>query len=579
VVASARLLGAVYHERAMLQDYLPLIRLSAAVLPLLGLAACGGGSSGDPDPDPPSGPTVIVSGKITFDRIPFKATHETGLDAGAPVELPARQVVVEAIDPGNNNNVLASTSTDTAGDYSLTVPAGRSMFIRARARMLKTGTAPTWDFSVRNNTNGDAMYVLDGSTFDSGSANSTRNLRASSGWDGTTYAATRAAAPFAILDTVFRSKELVLTAAASAQFPALQLFWSASNRPSESFCPDQGNIGSTSYIVFEAGERDTCSTPQAGVSGIYVQGDFTIGDTDEFDPHVIAHEFGHYFEHRFSRSDSMGGQHAISDRLDLRLAFSEGWGHAFGAMSLNDSRFRDSFNGMNRDTTFDLESATVSSRGWFSELSVGKMLWDFFDGGVEAGDTVELGFAPIHAVMVGAQRSTTATTSIFPFATELRRANSASASAIRLILSDNEIDGTDAFGSNESNHGNGAIELPIHRALMFNTSTQVCSFSLAGSTDLNKLGNRVLFRLDNDTTRNVVIQAVGNQPTGQTVAATDPDILVFRAGELLQAGRSEVPNRETIPAFSLPAGTFIIEVFDFELVTGAPRCMLVSIQG
>jgi hypothetical protein len=564
----------------MLQDYLPLIRLSAAVLPLL--AACGGGGSSGPGTDPPSGPTVTVSGKITFDRIPFKATVQTGLDAGAPVELPARQVVVEAIDAGNNS-VLASASTDTAGDYSLTVPAGRSMFIRARARMLKTGTAPTWDFSVRNNTNGDAMYVLDGSAFDSGSANSTRNLRASSGWNGTTYAARRAAAPFAILDTVFRSKELVLTAAASAQFPALQLFWSDSNRPSvEPFCPDRGNIQTSSYVVFATDDpNDRCDVPQPGVSGIYILGEFAAGDTDEFDQHVIAHEFGHYFEDRFSRSDSMGGRHAPDQRLDLRLAFSEGWGHAFAAMSLNDPRYRDSFNGMNNDDlVIDAESGTTPFPGWFSELSVAKVLWDVFDGGVEAGDTVELGFAPIHAVMVGAQRSTTAVTSIFPFATELRRANPGSRGAIDAVLNGNRIDGTDAFGSNEGNHGDGAIELPIHRTLTLNTqSPPVCSFTVAGSTDKNKLGNRVLFRFDNDATRTVVIQAVGNQPTGQTIAATDPDIFVFRAGELVKEGRSGALNRETIPAFSLPAGTFIIEVFDDQLLTpGLPRCMLVSIS-
>ena len=31
-------------------------------------------------------------------------------------------------------------------------------------------------------------------------------------------------------------------------------------------------------------------------------------DTDEFDQHVIAHEFGHYIEHNFSRADNIGGE-------------------------------------------------------------------------------------------------------------------------------------------------------------------------------------------------------------------------------------------------------------------------------
>ena len=49
---------------------------------------------------------------------------------------------------------------------------------RASAQMLKTDAAPTWNFRVLNNTNADALYVLDGAAFNSGTANSTRNLRA-----------------------------------------------------------------------------------------------------------------------------------------------------------------------------------------------------------------------------------------------------------------------------------------------------------------------------------------------------------------------------------------------------------------
>ena len=46
-------------------------------------------------------------------------------------------------------------------------------------------------------------------------------------------------------------------------------------------------------------------------------------DTDEYDRHVIAHESGHYLEYYFSRSDSIGGPHALPDQLDLRVAFGE----------------------------------------------------------------------------------------------------------------------------------------------------------------------------------------------------------------------------------------------------------------
>ena len=229
------------------------------------------------------------------------------------------------------------------------------MRIRARAQMAKTDAAPTWTFSVRNNTNSDALYVLDGENFDSGAASSTRNLRATSGWGGASYTGARAAAPFAILDTVYQAKELILTAAPTAAFPELNLFWSTQNRPASPFCPDDGNIGTSSYVVFGSDNLDGCNRP--GADGIYVLGEFSsTGDTDEFDQHVIAHEFGHYFEDRFSRSDSIGGDHGGGDRLDLRLAFGEGWGNAYSAMSLNDPAYRDSQQGVSSDFGFNLET-------------------------------------------------------------------------------------------------------------------------------------------------------------------------------------------------------------------------------
>src|SRR5690606_24529964 len=128
-----------------------------------------------------------------------------------------------------------------------------------------------------------------------------------------------AAAPFAILDTVYRTKELIRTAAPTAQFPELNLYWSRINRSEVDengvavLCPDDGAIVSSLYLSGQG--VDDCN--QTLPEGIYVLGDYGNGggDTDEFDAHVIAHEFGHYFEDRFSRSDSLGGSHFRGDRL------------------------------------------------------------------------------------------------------------------------------------------------------------------------------------------------------------------------------------------------------------------------
>ena len=552
--------------------------LVVLLLPVI-VACSGGGDGGGGDPGPGPSPTnVTVSGKITFDRLAFSSTGN-GLNASAPVESPARQVIVEALD-ATSEQVLATGSTDASGDYSLSVPASRTMFIRAKAQMIKTGAAPTWTFAIRNNTNGDALYALDGADFNSGTGNSTRNLRAASGWGATSYTSERAAAPFAILDTVYRAKELILTASPSVAFPALDLFWDENNTASTGgLCPDTGDIGTSFYLG--GGAQDQCAQPAAVPPGIYVLGDFASGngDTDEFDQHVIAHEFGHYIEAQFSRSDSIGGEHGPNDRLDLRVAFGEGFGNAFSGMVLADPVYRDSRVGISNDFGFNMES-DFANDGWFSESSVGELLWDFFDPANEPNDTVALGFAPIFAVMTDEQVDTDALTSIFPFAAALRAENSGAAAGITGLLSGEDIVVNDDFGSGETYDGGHETSLPIYTDIALNASSVFCTTGQYGVD--NKLGFARFLRLNLATSSLVTITATGTVKAGvpTSSAAVDPDIYVHRRGVIVAAGASAAAGTETISQTQLAAGLHIIEVLDYEHPGGtAPRCMSVSVSG
>src|SRR5687768_2248517 len=113
---------------------------SAALAALAGLllSACGGGGGGGGAQPPPA--SVTISGQITFDRIPFDAVLGNGLNPASVVQAPARQVTVQAIATAGGS-VLATTTTDTSGNYSLSVASNTNMFIRARAEMIKTGAA------------------------------------------------------------------------------------------------------------------------------------------------------------------------------------------------------------------------------------------------------------------------------------------------------------------------------------------------------------------------------------------------------------------------------------------------------
>ncbi len=507
--------------------------------------------------------SVTVSGKITFDRVPFSTTLGNGLDFSNVVQAPAREVVVEALE---GTTIRASTSTNASGDYALPVPANLDIRIRAKAQMLKSGAAPTWNFRVLNNTNGDALYVLDSAVFNSGSSNVTRNLHAASGWGTTSYTGNRSAAPFAILDTIYEARELVRGASGSQSFQSLNLFWSPQNRPAEPFCPDTGDIGTTSYV---AGQTE-CSGNSLAPAGIYVLGDAS-GDTDEFDQHVIAHEFGHYFEDVFGRSDSIGGQHGLGERLDLRVAFSEGWGNAFAAMVLGDPLYRDSAFGVG-DASFDIESDSFGAAGWYNESSVHQILWDIFDSGTESGDDLALGFGPIFNVLSGGQRNTEALTSIFSFGTLLKAAQSGSVSAINSLLSGQSIAGVgmDEFGSTETNNAGSVDVLPVYTDIGLNQQVEVCGIRTFGT--YNKLSNRRFLSLDLSglgTARQISITVKGI--LGPDVRDPDPDLLIWRRGELWAISQ-DLGTDEVFTGMFDPR-VHVLEVYECTHVLEPQQCL------
>ena len=572
----------------MHQQVLRHVRL-LVVPSLLAIGACGGAG----DAQPPSA-TVTIGGTITFDRIPFKAGG-AGLDPAAVVKAPARQVTVEAID-ASNGATLASTTTDAQGRYSVDVPADRRLFVRAKAQMVRTGAAPTWRFSVRNNTNAGALYALEGTAFDSGTSGSTHDLHAASGWGTTGYVDVRSAAPFAILDTVYEAKALLLSTSQALDFPALDLYWSEQNRNVvDEFCPKQGSIGTSFYVG--AGAQDQCAAPDDLPAGIYILGAFDAmnGDTDEFDPHVLAHEFGHYVEDQFSRADSGGGEHLTGDRLDLRLAFGEGWGNAYAAMALNDPGYRDSFQGFSAEFGFDLEAGDLvtgvnadEAKGWFSEFSIGRIVWDLFDGdaqheGSQDDDEVALEFAPLFAVMRGEQRTSDAFASIFSFVSAVRAGNPSASGAIDNVLAGELIDGRDAFATGESHDGDSPTALPVYTPIGLNEQTAGVLCTSAKYGDGNKLGYSRFLRLDLDARANVVITVKGApDPSDVTsVKAIDPNIYVHHRGVVVASAESDDLSAETLPQQALEAGTYVVEVLDFALPSGdtTPHCMTVSVSG
>ena len=292
-------------------------RIAVLALTSIFLVACGGGGGGsDSGGGGPS--SVTVSGRATYERVPFSSNVTLGLSYANTSAQPIREAVVELIQSGGST--LATTTTDDNGNYSLTAPANTSVFVRVQAQSRRT-TTPARNIRVLNNTNGNALYVLDSAVFNSGTTNQTKNLLAGSGWGGTSYTGTRGAAPFAILDTLLSAARFVVdNGNATLDLPGLDVFWSPQNNSSvgrRDAGPDR------IHSVYDRIDRGPAA-------GIYVLGDENV-DTDEYDQHVLAHEFQHFLED----SDQ-------SQRDAWRAAFAEMSGSTCGLPSARASptRFR-----------------------------------------------------------------------------------------------------------------------------------------------------------------------------------------------------------------------------------------------
>jgi hypothetical protein len=540
----------------------------SSMVAIVALAACGGGGGSSPAPvpppvgttpaptpapspspsvtQPPAGPPVAITGTATFDSVPLVAIGANGasLNYSGTVQKPVRGAVVEAINNATGAALSTGVTSET-GTYALQVPSNLTVYIRVRAQTQKTGAAPTWDFAVRDNTNGNALYAMISPAFTAASG-VVQDLRAPSGWSGSntsgSYAATRVAGPFAILDTLYSAYTKVLSAKPDAVFPQLNLYWSVNNVPA-SGDPSLGQITTSSFITDSTGKRS-----------IYLLG-AADDDSDEYDSPVVAHEWGHYFQDAFSRDDSIGGPHTGTDFLDIRVAFSEGWGNAWSGMALNQSFYADS-NNTRQQSGFrlDLSQPVSDNPGWFKESSVQYMLYSLHSSA---------GFTPIFNAMTGALRTGTAVTTIHSFAAAVN--DTGAKSTLNSLLGQQSIgQNLDAYGAGETNNAGNAANLPIYRALTVGQPLANQCLSIARGLP-NKLGNSLFYKFNVPAAREYIFRVTGG---------TDPDFVVYQNGPR-GAGLSEVVGSEAARG-TLQAGDGVIIISDAQLQ--ADTCYTVSIE-
>ena len=549
----------------------------------ISLAACGGGGGGGeagtagfpvmpqqlatappasvpaPEPLPTSGPiaappaaadpvvgTVTLTGKVTYDSVPNRNGPLVYADT---VAKPVRAASVEILDA--KGALVAAATTDDSGIYKATVPARTMLTVRVQAQLLRSGAGANWDVSVRDNTTQNAVYSMEAAEFPSGVGAPRRDLHAASGWGGAGYTGPRAAAPFAVMDTVYASMQKVEAAAPGTRFPALKVFWSANNLGAVGD-KSLGQIGTSHFVNRITGAE------------MYIRGRENV-DTDEFDSSVIAHEWGHYYQAAFSRDDTIGGRHAGPDRVDRRVAFSEGWGTGFSGIVLERNNFMDSTGDKQaRGGGFDLSRGPQDNPGWYRELSIQHIFWSL---------NAQVGFKPIHDAMTSVPFKTHApVTSIHSFAAAFNAVAPDSAPVLAALLRSQGISDApnDPFGLLETNAG-GLPEvpnvLPMHTEAQVGVAAAACVSNVAGST--NKLGNYRYLRFTAPASREY------RWALAPTTEGADLAVSFYRGGVVPEWTR-KAPAQPPVTVANLTAGfDYIAAVQDRN---GTSACFNLTIQ-
>lgn len=396
---------------------------------------------------------VTLSGRVTYDFIPHNNNY-VGLNYSAIEQRPIRGAVIELLDDAAQ--IVAASTTGEDGSYAFPITANSVVKVRVKAQLVKIDV-PSWNFKVTDNTSNNALYVLDGALNSVGAQDSKRNLNAGSGWDGASYSAARAGAPFAILDNIYTALNRLAAAGNTKNLRPLELRWSTKNSAAEGDAT-RGEIGTSYYDG----------------SAIYILGD-ADHDTDEYDSHVLLHEWGHYIESELYRSDSIGGSHADGDSLDMRVAMSEGFANAFSGMMINDVNYADAYGSLQSSGFFfSIGRKNRVNKGFFNEGSIGSILFNYYtsSNNKNAND-----YAHIHTILSSSSYiNADSFTSIYMFSQKQKKLFASHSVLFNSLLQEQDIFGTDEYGLNESNSGGSVHTLPPYRELTTNNvAVNVCS--------------------------------------------------------------------------------------------------------
>jgi hypothetical protein len=265
----------------------------------------------------------------------------------------------------------------------------------------------------------------------------------------------------------------------------------------------------------------------------------------------------------------------------MRVAFSEGLATAFSAMSKFNPLYRDSMGaGQGSRYSFDIEQEGSGTTGWYSEISVEKILYDLVDSNNDAADSdnVTLGFERLADVLINEHRNQVVFNSIFKFIYSLKERNPLQAAAIDNLVVAQDIHVFSEYGDYETNDAglSGNLVLPIFHTLTIYSNEVVCATRRfnrnLGTGDTNVLGMRRFVTFTVPVSGYYRFTVLGDEGANPDVIFRDNNV-----GYLFQ----DVTNYETF-VLGMPAREYMIEIFDRNLLTGSgeadDQCFTVNVE-
>ncbi len=325
------------------------------------------------------GNPITVAGTATYQyRQAGATTSSQGLIyalTGNPVSAVIPFAEIQVLN--GNGEIVQCSNTDASGNFSLQVDKNMGAL---RVQVLSRALNAKLKISVLEDTSLNQPYSVEAAV--------TSGNDPISGVQIVAYARLSQSpklegGAFNILASIYKANQYIRTQIADPNWTAekVTVYWKAGFNPYSYF-----GYPNNLLSFYKPGERK-----------LYIlggkDGNVSQVDTDHFDPSVIVHEYGHFLEDVYGKTDSPGGYHNGDAVIDPRLAWSEGFANFFQAAAQGTNFYLDTsgfcndpqetgtcaqnvYFKLNDDGTTTLyDRSSAAGEGNFRELSITRTLF------------------------------------------------------------------------------------------------------------------------------------------------------------------------------------------------------------